>query len=88
MDRLLSTYSVTQECAISTRQLYYWELIGLIQPHYETFGSRRFRRYTSEDLGILKKIKSLLDEGFTLQAVRERILKNNAENFPPVEVAS
>ena len=75
MELLHSTYTVTKECGISTRQLYYWELIGIIRPHYETFGSRRFRRYTPEDIHLLKQVKNLLDEGFTLQAVRDRVLR-------------
>ena len=73
MELLHSTFTVTKECGISTRQLYYWELIGIIRPHYETFGTRRFRRYTPDDIDLLKQVKSLLDEGFTLQSVRERI---------------
>jgi DNA-binding transcriptional MerR regulator len=80
MQLLHSTYTVTKECGISTRQLYYWELIGIIRPLYESFGTRRFRRYTPDDLEILKQVKALLDEGFTLQSVRlqsvrERISK-------------
>ena len=75
MELLYSTYTVTKECGISTRQLYYWELIGMIRPHYETFGTRRFRRYTNQDLHTLKQVKSLLDEGFTLQAIRDKVSK-------------
>jgi DNA-binding transcriptional MerR regulator len=75
MDLLHSTFTVTKECGISTRQLYYWELIGIVRPHYETFGTRKFRRYTSGDIDLLKQVKTLLDEGFTLQAVRDRVLK-------------
>jgi DNA-binding transcriptional MerR regulator len=75
MELLHSTYTVTKECGISTRQLYYWELIGIIHPHYETFGTRKFRRYTSGDLHLLKHVKAQLDEGYTLQAVRDRITK-------------
>lgn len=73
MQSFYSTYNVTKECGISTRQLYYWELTGLLQPHYESFGTRKFRRYTSTHIEILKKIKMLLDHGFTLQAVRDQI---------------
>lgn len=70
---LHSTITVTKECGISTRQLYYWERIGILRPQYETFGSRRFRRYTLDDIDRLKQVKTLLDEGFTLQAVREKL---------------
>ena len=73
MKSFYSTYNVTKECGISTRQLYYWELIGMVHPHYETFGSRNFRRYTADDIYLLKKAKHMLDEGFTLQAIKEKI---------------
>ena len=75
VEDLCSTYTVSRECGISIRQLYYWELIGMVRPHYENFGTRRFRRYCREDLQRLKNVKALLDQGFTLQAVREQ-LKN------------
>lgn len=74
MDVLYSTCTVTRESGISTRQLYYWEQIGLIQPKYETFGMRKFRRYTAGDLERLKSAKHLLDRGFTLQAVKHNLL--------------
>ena len=76
---------VSRECGISTRQLYYWELIGLIRPHYETFGMRRFRRYTFENLQLLKQAKSLLDAGFTLQAVRGRLKDFSGKNGSPMK---
>ena len=81
IEPLYSTFTVCQECGISQRQLYYWELLGMIQPHYENFGTRRFRRYTTRDVQLLKQVKSFLNEGFTLQAVRSRL------NFQKREVA-
>lgn len=74
MEPLLSTCTVVRESGISTRQLYYWEMIGLVRPRYETFGMRRFRRYTISDLNLVRRAKELLDEGFTLDAVRRRLL--------------
>ncbi len=83
MEALFSTNSVTKKSGISTRQLYYWERTGLLQPHYEAFGTRRFRRYTARHLDILKKIKSLLDNGFTLQAVRHQLQNDEAMERVP-----
>lgn len=74
METLYSTCTISKESGLSARQLYYWELIGLICPRYETFGMRRFRRYTQEDLRYLKFAKQLLDQGYTLQAVKQNIL--------------
>ena len=74
-DLFCSTYTVSKECGISIRRLYYWELIGIIRPQYENFGTRRFRRYTQDDLRVLKQVKSWLDQGFTLQSVKDRLTK-------------
>ena len=81
MEILFSTCTVSKESGLSVRQLYYWELIGLICPRYETFGMRKFRRYTQGDLECLKMAKNLLDQGFTLQAVKQNLLsfKKSAE---------
>ncbi len=73
METLYSTCTVIHQSGVSARQLYYWELIGLLQPRYETFGTRKFRRYTSQDLELLRSAKNLLDQGFTLQAVKHQL---------------
>ena len=73
MEPLYSTCTVIRECGISVRQLYYWESIELIQPRYESFGTRRFRRYTTDDVNVLKQVKALLEAGFTLQAVKDML---------------
>lgn len=80
MDTLYSTCTASKESGLSTRQLYYWELIGLIQPRYETFGVRRFRRYTRQDLEMLKQAKAMLEEGYTLSAVKSRLGKGQNGN--------
>jgi DNA-binding transcriptional MerR regulator len=82
IEPLYSTNTVILECRISVRQLYYWELIGLVKPHYESFGSRKFRRYTYSDLNLLKRIKSSLDQGFTLQAVKQQIHQDSPQLEP------
>lgn len=88
MQKLFSTCTVSRDCGISVRQLYYWELIGLVRPHYESFGMRKFRRYTAEDIELLKNAKALLDEGFTLQAVKERMKERLAAHAVPQAAAS
>lgn len=80
MDTLYSTCTASRESGLSTRQLYYWELIGLIQPRYETFGVRQFRRYSQKDLEILKRAKRMLDEGYTLKAVKSRLVRGQNGN--------
>lgn len=84
MEVLYSTCTVIHQSGVSARQLYYWELIGLIQPRYETFGTRKFRRYTPQDLELLRSAKNLLDQGFTLQAVKHQLSSPSALQESPV----
>lgn len=61
-----SSSEVTRELNISLRQLYYWELKGIVRPKMIKLGSRQFKRFSQEDLETLKKVKEFLDQGYTL----------------------
>ena len=67
-----SSSEVTRELNISLRQLYYWELKGIVQPKMVTMGSRSFKRYSLEDIEKLRRVKRLLDEGYTLAAASKQ----------------
>ena len=72
---------VTRQLAISLRQLYYWELKGIVKPKVVTLGAREFKRYSEQDLCRLRKIKELIDEGYTLSAaVRKAIAEDGSSN--------
>ncbi len=62
----LSSSEVTRRLHISLRQLYYWELKGIVRPRVVTMGSREFKRYSLQDLETLEKVKKYLDQGYTL----------------------
>jgi DNA-binding transcriptional MerR regulator len=53
-------------------QLRYWDKISLVKPTVQTTGGRPGvrRLYSFRDLVALKVVKSLLDEGMSLQRVR------------------
>lgn len=70
--RLLTSTEVTRKLKISLRQLYYWELKGIIKPRAVVMGSREFKRYTPNDVETLRKIKAFLDEGYTLSRAIEK----------------
>jgi len=72
----LSSSDVTGKLNISLRQLYYWELKGIVKPRMVSMGSREFKRYSSRDFEMLKQIKNFLDEGYTLTGAVQRV-KNN-----------
>ncbi len=61
-----SSSEVTRQLNISLRQLYYWELKGIVRPKVVTMGAREFKRYSLEDVKTLRRIKELLDQGYTL----------------------
>lgn len=64
--------AVTRELGISLRQLYYWELKGVVHPRVITKGSRAFKRFSLEDVEMLRRVKAYLDEGYTLSSAVER----------------
>lgn len=74
----LNSAEIIKEVGISLRQLYYWEMKGIIRPESVKIGTRKFKRYSEEDIDILKKIKEFLDEGYTLKAAIQKV-KNNPD---------
>src|SRR4029079_4082361 len=56
----------------SSRQLRYWDKIGLVEPSVQGTGGRPGvpRMYSFRDLVALRVVKSLLDGGMSLQRVR------------------
>jgi len=55
----LSSSDITRQLKISLRQLYYWELKGIIKPRLIT-------------MEVLSQIKDFLDEGYTLNSAVRR----------------
>ncbi len=71
----LSSSEVTRKLNISLRQLYYWELKGIVTPRVVSMGSREFKRYSGKDFEILRQIKDHLDQGYTLSSAVQRVKK-------------
>jgi len=70
---------VAEIVGISLRQLYYWERFGVISPSFKKCGNREFRRYSENDIEILKKIKRFLKKGFMLEKAFEKANNNNGD---------
>ena len=66
------TSDAARKIGVSTRQLYYWEFLGVVKPVYIRFGAYAYRRYSDSDLELLNKIKSFLDDGYMLRAAIQR----------------
>ena len=64
---------VTQRVNISAERLRYWEKVGVVTPEYIQRGTRKFRRYSKEDIHRAILVKFLVDsEKYTLEgAIRK-----------------
>ncbi|RLE15290.1 MAG: hypothetical protein DRJ28_04395 [Actinobacteria bacterium] len=68
-------FTAAQACRLTSctpHQLRYWDKVGLIRPSIQTTDGRPGRRriYSFRDLVGLRVIKSLLDNGLSIQRVR------------------
>ena len=72
---------VCKKVGISSRQLEYWVLIGVVSPRAEQHGTKSFRRYTEHEVWILTAVKNLTDEGFLVSRAVERIRRMFPDRF-------
>lgn len=80
----IDTYGSAEVCqliGISHRQLEYWILIGVITPITDQHGAKAFKRFTEDDLWILKRVKELTDEGFLVSRAIEKLKRNFPDRF-------
>lgn len=69
------SFTAEQACRLTNcthHQLRYWDRVGLVKPSIQTTGGRPGvrRLYSFRDLVALKVVRSLLDNGMSLQRVR------------------
>jgi DNA-binding transcriptional MerR regulator len=69
---------VCRRVGLSARQLEYWVLIGVVTPVIERHGTKQFRRFTEQDVRILKRVKAMTDEGFLVSRAAEKIKQDAA----------
>jgi DNA-binding transcriptional MerR regulator len=71
----LEGFTAAQACELTSctpHQLRYWDKVGLVKPSIQTTDGRPGRRriYSFRDLVGLRVVKSLLDNGLSIQRVR------------------
>jgi DNA-binding transcriptional MerR regulator len=71
----LEGFTAAQACQLTSctpHQLRYWDKVGLVKPSVQTTDGRPGRRriYNFRDLVGLRVVKSLLDNGLSIQRVR------------------
>lgn len=69
-EKNISMKVVREETGLTSRQIRYYDQVGLIFPARSEGNQRLFSR---EDIKRLKKIKKLLESGNTIEAVREKL---------------
>lgn len=74
----VTSSQITRQLEISVRQLYYWELKGIVEPRKITMGAREFKRYSPQDVKVLESVKNFLDEGYTLAKAMEKAVLNGS----------
>jgi DNA-binding transcriptional MerR regulator len=71
----LEGFTAAQACQLTSctpHQLRYWDKVGLVEPSIQTTNGRPGRRriYSFRDLIGLRVVKSMLDNGLSIQRVR------------------
>ena len=57
---------------VSQKQLRHWEGLYIPQPERVVCGMRAYRRYSQEQVDLVRRIKMYLDQGFTLKTASEK----------------
>jgi DNA-binding transcriptional MerR regulator len=72
-DNRLGAVEATQKIGMSPERLRYWERLGIVKPAYVPCGTRKFRRYSEEDIHRAILVKALVDtEKYSLEgAIRK-----------------
>jgi hypothetical protein len=67
-DNRFGSVEAAKRIGISTERLRYWERVGIVNPTYRKCGTRKFRRYSRDDIDRARYVKSLVDhEKYTLE---------------------
>ena len=73
-DNRFGTVETIKQIGISSERLRYWEQVGIIQPKYVQCGTRRFRRYSQEDIDRGIYVRILVDgEKYSLEGARRKL---------------
>lgn len=76
---IYGTKEVCEQVGLSARQLEYWVLIGVVRPILERHGAKTFKKFTEDDLRILRNVKELTDEGVLVSRAAEKV-KTRGQN--------
>ena len=67
-DQQFGSVEAASKVGISTERLRYWETRGIVKPTYIQSGTRKFRRFSFQDIKRAKFVRELVDkEKYTLE---------------------
>jgi DNA-binding transcriptional MerR regulator len=73
-DGRFGTVEVTQNLGLSAERLRYWEKLGIVNPDHVQRGTRKFRRYSKEDINRATLVKTLVDyDKYTLEGAIKKM---------------
>jgi len=82
MDYSSKKYSIgdtAKQCNVTVKQIRNWEACGYIPEATRIIcGERAYRYFSENDLSIIKRIKSYLDQGFTLKVAVKKAAENSS----------
>lgn len=76
---------VKEETGLTARQIRYYDEVGLVFPE-RTKGNQRL--FSEEDVARMKKIKELLEQGYTIEAIKAKLKQPSPIKGPSAGISS
>ncbi len=78
-DGRFGTVEAVKKIGVSFERLRYWEQAGIVNPIYVRCGTRKYRRYSQQDINKARFVRELVDdEKYSLEgAVRKLKAKDS-----------
>ena len=70
-DTTFSIGDTAEMTGVSQKQLRHWEGRYIPEPERVVCGERAYRRYSQEQVNLIRQIKRYMDQGFTLKSASE-----------------
>ena len=81
---LYTTTQIVRLIGITPRQVHYWDKTNLIRPSLASSGKGSLKHYSFINLVEFKAVKSMLEQGVSVQAVR-KTLNFLRDNYPDLK---
>ncbi|MFA5337183.1 MAG: MerR family transcriptional regulator [Candidatus Omnitrophota bacterium] len=79
-DNNFGTVAAIKKIGISSERLRYWERANIVVPVHIKCGTRKFRRYSEEDINKAIFVKMLVDnEGYSLEGAKRKLAEKRYE---------